>query len=290
MKSASSNRFVVVTGASSGLGYAATVRLVAEGFHVLACVRSKTGANILESIGGHSITSIIMDITVDSDIDRACRRIADHARSDGLFGLVNNAGTCIYSPLEWIPPAEFTRQLQTNLIGPHSLTRGLLPQLRRRGQHGSDPGRIINISSGAGKIAPPYMGSYAASKFALEAMSDSLRRELYTQGIKVSIVEPGAVATPIWDKVGNAADNLRRQASDDVSRLYEHNFERFLRSNETAGMGSKTRPEQFAEAVVHALTSRTPKIRYRVGKEPWFATMASRLLPDNVLDRFVRTW
>jgi NAD(P)-dependent dehydrogenase (short-subunit alcohol dehydrogenase family) len=147
-------------------------------------------------------------------------------------------------------------------------------------------GRIVNVTSGLGSVASPYLGAYSTGQFAKEGMSDALRRELRPFGIAVSLVQPGAIATPIWNKVRETGHDILGAAPRDIADLYRRPFERFLEANEKRAHASKTKPEDFARAVAHALTAAHPRTRYRVGIDSHTAAALSRLLPGPALDRF----
>jgi NAD(P)-dependent dehydrogenase (short-subunit alcohol dehydrogenase family) len=178
---------VLVTGASTGIGEAAVLHLKTLGFDTVGAVRRDEDAERLEERG---IRTVRIDVT-DGDQIAAAR---DELGDAPLAGLVNNAGIAVAAPIEFLPVESFRQQLEVNLIGQLAVTQAFLPALRRAG------GRVVNVSSIGGRVALPFVGPYAGSKFALEALSDSLRRELRPWGIEVSVIEPGSIATPMWDK------------------------------------------------------------------------------------------
>ncbi|MEA2484570.1 MAG: hypothetical protein QOC55_2517, partial [Thermoleophilaceae bacterium] len=188
------NELVVVTGASTGIGAATVKELAHRGFHVLAGVRREVDADALRGLGVEGIEPRIVDITVDSDITAIAERVAEDPRRRPLRALVNNAGIAINAPVETLPMAQWRRQFEVNLFGHIAVTQALLPTLR------DNSGTVVNISSVGGKVVLPTYGAYAGSKFALEAVSDALRREVGTAGIKVVVVEPGAVRTEIAER------------------------------------------------------------------------------------------
>jgi NAD(P)-dependent dehydrogenase (short-subunit alcohol dehydrogenase family) len=173
---------------------------------------------------------------------------------------------------------QLRRQLETNLVGHHAVTQAFLPLSRKA------RGRIVNVSSGLGRVASPYLGAYAASQFAKEGLSDALRRELRPFGVAVSVVQPGAIRTPIWGKVSEVGHETLGGAPEDVADLYRESFLRFLENNDRRARASATRPESFANAVAHALTARRPKTRYRVGRDSRLTSVLARILPDAILD------
>ncbi|MYS13447.1 SDR family oxidoreductase [Streptomyces sp. SID4982] len=273
-------RAVVITGASSGLGKACALYLAQRGFLVFAGVRSAMdGEKLRAEASSARLRPLILDVTDEKSIGAAGASIADTLGGQGLWALVNNAGTCVSAPLECVSPAQLRQQLDTNVIGSLAVTQALLPQLRL------SRGRVVNVSSGLGAVALPYLGAYATGQFAKEGMSDSLRRELRPSGVSVSVVRPGAIMTPLWDKVRDTGKEALDQAPDDIAGIYRSPFERFLRLNERRAQLSRTRPEDFARQVFRAVTAPRAKSRYYVGTDVRVATVLSRLLPDAALDR-----
>src|SRR4249920_2929488 len=191
---------VVVTGASTGIGAACALDCAGRGMTVFAGVRDHRAGEALAAKGGPSLLPITLDVTDESSIMRSVEMVQRVVGEGGLGGLVNNAGIVIGSPLEVIPLPQLRKQLEVNVIGQIAVTQAFLPVLRRA------RGRIVNMGSIAGRTTMPFLGPYSMSKFALEAMTTALRLELDTWGIEVSIVEPGAIATPIWEKSSKAAD------------------------------------------------------------------------------------
>jgi NAD(P)-dependent dehydrogenase (short-subunit alcohol dehydrogenase family) len=198
-----------------------------------------------------------------------------------LTGLVNNAGIAISAPVEFVPLDELRKQLEVNLIGQIAVTQALLPQLR------AERGRIVNMSSIGGRVALPLAGPYAGSKFALEGMSDSLRRELRPQGVQVSLVEPGGIKTPIWDKGSSAAEAMMEDMPPDVDRLYGHLARAVRREVAKIVTDRGLPPYAVAEAVGQALTAKRPKTRYVVGRDAKQRAIAARVLPDRVFDAII---
>ncbi|MBB4911629.1 SDR family oxidoreductase [Actinophytocola algeriensis] len=281
---------VLVTGASSGLGEATAIGLANAGYTVYTGVRSEENA---ERLAGTNplIRPVILDVTDSGSIAAAGKLLREQTDGAGLHGLVNNAGVCVSAPLECLPVEDLRAELEVNLIGTVALTQELLPLLRMRTAvvpPAIPAGRIVNISSGIGRVAAPFLGAYAASQFAKEGVSDALRRELAPLAVSVSVIEPGAIMTPIWAKVATGARRVLNAAPDDVAESYRDRFEAFVAMNEDRARTSRTRPENVAAAVIHAMTARRPRTRYHVGPDAWAAAIASRLLPDRVLDAVVR--
>jgi NAD(P)-dependent dehydrogenase (short-subunit alcohol dehydrogenase family) len=281
---------VLVTGASSGLGEATAVGLANAGFTVYAGVRSEEKAQRVAALSP-AIRPLILDVTEQDSVHAAGKLLRDHTDEAGLHGLVNNAGICVPAPLECLPIEDLRAELEVNLVGSIALTQELLPLLRKRTAvvpPAIPAGRIVNVSSGIGRVAPPFLGAYAASQFAKEGMSDALRRELAPLAVSVSVVEPGAVMTPIWSKVSATARRVLETAPDESAGPYRGRFQTFVDLNGNRARESRTRPEAVAAAITHAMNARRPRSRYHVGPDSWAAAIAARLLPDRVLDAVVR--
>lgn len=269
--------FVLVTGTSRGLGRDMALHLTRHGFKVLAGVRSPEDGARLTAEAGPTLHPVILDVADSGSIAVAVATVADLTGEAGLAGLVNNAGIASFVPLEQQPMDDFERTFRVNVIGVQALTQALLPQLRRA------RGRIVNISSGNGKLSFPFSGAYSASKFALEALSDALRVELAPWGIQVSVVEPGAMATDIRVKGVEAWAAAREALSAEDRMLYASQFERIRSAilGLEAGVGPV---DEVSEVVLQALTAPEPKTRYPVGPNmDQLDTLAT--LPDRARDQ-----
>ncbi|MGV9677579.1 SDR family NAD(P)-dependent oxidoreductase [Nocardia sp. NPDC003482] len=278
---ADNGKAVVITGCSTGLGRASALYLARRGFTVFAGVRDERAAERLRSEAPEDrLRPALIDVTDEESIIHAYKRIREEIGAAGLHGLVNNAGISVSAPLECVPVDELRQQLEVNLIGPAAMIRQFLPLLRAA----ATGGRIVNVTSGVGRVALPYLSAYAASQFGKEGLSDALRRELAPLGISVSVVEPGAIATPIWDKQAATAARLLDQAPEPVAALYRKRFTAFAEANTATATTSGTVPDDVARAIEHALTARRPRIRYRVGRDVSVGALAARLLPDRLLD------
>jgi NAD(P)-dependent dehydrogenase (short-subunit alcohol dehydrogenase family) len=271
---------VVITGASSGIGLASALHLDSVGFRVFAGVRKQADEERLRTGGSERLLPIALDVTDAGSIAAAAERVRDELQEGGLAGLVNNAGVALSAPLEFIPLEELRRQLEVNLVGQVAVTQAFLPMLRK------GKGRIVNIGSVGGRVALPFVGPYAASKFGMEALTDSLRRELKPWGIKVSILEPGSVATPIWDKGLSAGQEIADRLPPEATTLYGDAIEAVrAAASETAEHGVP--PLQVAKVVEQALTAPRPKTRYAVGRDAKARIALSRVLPDRMFDRLI---
>jgi NAD(P)-dependent dehydrogenase (short-subunit alcohol dehydrogenase family) len=272
--------FVVVTGASTGIGYACALHLDRLGFRVFAGVRKVEDGERLQQAASLRLVPLTIDVTDAASIAAAAAEVERATGSDGLAGLVNNAGIALTGPLEFIEVDRLRRQFEVNFFGQIAVTQAFLPTIRRGG------GRIVNMSSMAGRVAPPFYGPYTASKHALEAASDSLRGELAPWGIHVALVEPGAIDTPIWEKGLGEAHEAINALSPAARERYGEVMQTVLQDVE--GQGTRGIPtEAVSEAVVHALTAKRPRIRYVVGRDAIIATTARRFLPDRLMDRLL---
>jgi NAD(P)-dependent dehydrogenase (short-subunit alcohol dehydrogenase family) len=263
-------RTVVVTGASSGIGRACALRLAAAGWRVYGGIRTAEDAPALRK---RKIEPLELDVTSSEHIASAAESVGP-----ALDGLVDNAGIAIAAPLELVPLGELRRQLEVNVVGQVAVTQAFLPAIRRA------RGRIVLIGSIGGRSALPFLGPYAASKHALEAVADSLRVELRPWGVAVSIVEPASIRTAIWAKGAVRADELRDGLGDGGDELYAAAVESFRKVALARGPG--TDPDEVAKVVEHALTSRRPKARYLVGREAHIRAWVERL-PTRVRDRLL---
>lgn len=279
---------VLVTGASRGIGFACAQRLARDGFRVYAGIRDDASGLALIREGGDAIVPVMLDITDSEQIRAVAALIREQAGERGLQALVNNAGVAIAGPLEFLPIDELRRQLEINVIAQIDVTQVCLPLLRRA-RAGPDPdhraGRIVFMSSISGRSALPFTGAYAASKFALEAAADALRIELHPSGIRVSLVEPGVIATSIWE-TGRAvgARNLERMPAQ-VHEFYGPALEA-LDQRAARGMEGLP-PEKVAAIVSHALTARRPRTRYLIGRDAQIRLLLQKLLPTRVRDHIV---
>jgi NAD(P)-dependent dehydrogenase (short-subunit alcohol dehydrogenase family) len=279
------NRALVITGASTGIGAACAVHFARSGFTVFAGVRRRQDGDALKRQAPAGLTPVMLDVTDEKSVRDASAFVQEQVGVFGLSGLVNNAGIAVAGPLEAVPVADWRKQFEVNVIGQVAVTQALLPLLRQ------GRGRIVNMGSIAGRAATPFIGPYCASKHALEAITDSLRLEVLQWGIRVSIVEPGAVATPIWEKSRQRTADLETTTSADLSRLYAAAVFGVKRVFTEAAMRAVP-PDAVVRAVEHALTAPRPKSRYLVGTDAKIRALIAKLLPDRAADwlmiRFLR--
>ena len=263
----------VVTGASTGMGAATARELAARGHYVLAGVRRAVDGRELESA---NIRPVILDITRSEQI----ADLAALVEADGrpLRALINNAGIAVNAPVEVLPLQEWRRQFDVNFFGHIEVTKALLPELLRY------RGRVVMISSVGGRLAQPTYGAYSGSKFALEAVSDALRRELKQHGVKVVIVEPGAVRTEMVGRGGVTARQLASDMTPEQDRRYGSLMQAILA--QSAGfLRDGVDAATAAATIAAAATDPRPKIRYTIGRDAAILTRLARILPDRALDR-----
>lgn len=273
-------RAVVVTGASTGIGEACAALLVQKGFFVFGSVRREADAARLKARFGDAYAPLFFDVTDADAIGRAAREVEAWLGGATLAGLVNNAGVAVPGPLLHVPIADLRRQLEINLIGQVQVIQAFAPLLGARAPEGGVPGRIVNMSSVAGRVAQPFLGPYAASKFALEGMSDALRRELTLYGVGVTVIQPGMIATPIWDKAEGADFS---QFDDTAYGPAARRVQKWAVEQGRAAVG----PEAVAQAVFHALTASRPPLRLRVLGRNFLDNTLQRLMPARLMDWLV---
>ena len=268
---------VVITGASTGIGAACAIALDKVGYRVFAGVRNQADGERLQQQAGPRLMPIRLDVTDPASISAARHTVAAMVGERGLAGLLNNAGIGVAGPIELLPLADWRRQFEVNVFGLITVTQTFLPLIRRA------RGRIINMGSIAGRASMPFMAPYAASKHALVAVTDALRIEVQPWGIRVALIEPGAIATPIWGKTRKEVDTWDAGWSQELKGMYREGFTR-VKDAATAA-GEQAQPAgRVTEAVTHALRSRWPKTRYLVGSDAAIRAYLTLLLPDRLND------
>jgi NAD(P)-dependent dehydrogenase (short-subunit alcohol dehydrogenase family) len=268
---------VVVTGASTGIGWGCARVLIDKGFRVFGSVRKPTDAERLSREFGSHFTPLLFDVTDSAAITAGASGVEAALGGAPLFGLVNNAGIAVAGPLLYIDPDELRRQLEVNVVGQLLVTQAFAPLLASRGRERA--GRIVMMSSVGGRNASPFVGPYNASKFALEGLSESLRRELMLPGIDVIVVAPGAVATPIWDKAEQI--DVSRYANTPYAKAL-NGVRDYMLVNGRKGLP----PERIGRAVWNALTTAHPRTRYTVTPDPLQNFLATTL-PKRMVDRLI---
>ena len=271
-------RMAVVTGSSSGIGLATAQELARRGFHVLAGVRKQRDADRLAS---ENIESVIVDVTDEKQVAALADRVANDPEGRRLGVLVNNAGVPLNAPAEVIPMDGWRRHFDVSFFGHVAVVQALLPALIAGGD-----GRLVNISSIGGRVAFPTFGAYAGAKFALEGFSDALRREVGRLGVKVIVIEPGNITTPIWNKTMATMDEMAANMTSDQHARYD-DLIAAIRNQAGQRAGSGIQPRQAAEMIADAIQSPKPRTRYRVGRDAKLGAVISGLLGDRAFDRLV---
>ena len=264
----------IITGASSGIGAATARELASRGFHVLAGVRRNQDA---DTIRGPSIEPLIIDVTVPDHIQALAARVQEDPQGRTVRALINNAAVPVNAPFEVFPIAEWRRLFEVNFFGHIAVTQTLLPTLIR------SKGRVINISSVGGKIAMATYGPYAGTKFALEAVSDALRREMAPFGVKVVVVEPAAVRTKIGDRAIATAHRVAATMTPEQSRRYG-GLVQAVTTQTASATESGVSAEAAAKVIATAVTARRPRTRYTIGREAALLPLLT-MMPDRMLDR-----
>jgi NAD(P)-dependent dehydrogenase (short-subunit alcohol dehydrogenase family) len=279
-KYAAAVRSAVVTGASTGIGRTTALGLDAQGWRVFAGVRRKEDGEALQKAGSGRIEPLMLDVTDAEQIADAARRVGEKVGSEGLHGLVNNAGIALGGPIEALAIEDLRAVLETNVIGQVAVTQAFLPLVR------DARGRVVFVGSVNGRLSLPFLSPYTASKHAIEAIGDSLRGEMRPFGVKVSIVEPGAIETPMREKGSAAAHKVKVELSASQLRIYGKAIDGFIAGAAKADEQASS-PEKVAAAIEHALTANRPRTRYLVGPDARAQALLASLLPDRVGDRVI---
>jgi NAD(P)-dependent dehydrogenase (short-subunit alcohol dehydrogenase family) len=266
---------VLVTGASSGIGKECAMLLASRGFQVFAGVRRAEDAAALASEGRGAVVPVMIDVTVPSSIYAAVQNVRAAVDPGASFSLVNNAGITVAGPLEVLPIDSFRQQFEVNVIGQLAVTQAFLPLIRER------KGRIVIMGSVLGRVAPPLVGSYAAAKYALEAITDSLSLELRPWRIPVVLLEPGNIATPIWEKGKNSVFQKLDALGPEQQELYRDTRADVERLATAFGRGGIP-TARVAKTVAKALSIRRPRARYRIGLDSKFLSTFAPICPDRL--------
>lgn len=275
-----SPKTALVTGVSSGIGRAIASRLLNEGWYVFGSVRKQSDAEEARSALGQNFEPLLFDVTDRQAINEAATQVKRKLGGRTLSGLVNNAGIAVAGPVASLPEQDLAFQFDVNVYGPLRVTQAFLPALGVDKSLAGAPGRIVNMSSVAGKIASPFMSPYAMSKHALEAMSESLRRELLIHDIDVIIIGPGAVKTPIWSKADDLDIDQYRETE------YITSLEKMKSMMQSFGNDGLD-PAEIGALTYKALTNKKPKTRYAALNNKFFNWTLPRLLPPRLVDRAI---
>ena len=270
------SKHILITGTSSGIGYGAAKELIGRGYYVFGSVRRKEDGERVRTELGEKFIPIVFDVTDQAAIDRSVEEIRMILGNGGLAGLINNSGVAVSGPVEHLDIEKVAHNFNVNVLGIFRVTKAFLPLLGTQDNHPTEPGRILNMSSIAGKICAPYMTPYTGTKHALEGISHCLRRELLPYGIDVIIVGPGGVQTPIWDK-GSLKEFKQTKYMGSMVKFFTH----FVNS------GKKGMPlEECSQKIADIFESRKPKVRYAIVKNKLQGWILPLLMPPRVVDRF----
>lgn len=280
MTQGSLDRAVVITGASTGIGRAAVAKAVRQCAHVFASVRNQVDADGLNKEFGDAVTPLLFDVADEAAVRAGAVQAAAVLGERTLFGLVNNAGIAVPGPLLHLDTDELRRQFEINFFGVHNVTRAFADLLGAGGARKGKPGRIVMISSVGGQNGAPFVGPYAASKFAMEGYSQSLRRELMLYGIDVIVIGPGAIATPIWDKAEQ--NDLKRFANTDYAPMIERVADYMLKQGKDGLPAS-----DVGDLIWKCLTDANPKVRYRILRNEFMDVTLPRLLNPRTVDKVI---
>lgn len=276
-----SEKTVLISGASSGIGEATVLVLDRLGYRVFASVRKAEDAEKITRQASGRVTPLLMDVTDAESIQAAVQVVGEQVGGGGLDGLVNNAGVFIGGPLEYLPLKVLRRQFEVNVFGQIAVVQAFLPLLRLA------HGRIVFVGSTSGFLATPLLGPYAASKFALRALADSLRNELAAVGVSVSLIEVGKVNTPIWDKALASVDKMSGALPEGAEDYYAPMIAATVTRAARRGQ-SGISPEKVAQAIHRALVVPSPKPKYLVGADAHLQALLVRLVPAGLLDKLIR--
>ena len=270
---------VLVTGTSSGIGRGLCQALIEKGYKVFGTVRNRKDATELNKEFGKNLDALLVDVTDEKQVVKAKERVQNYLNGKPLTALINNAGIATLGPVEFLPTSDFKKQIDTKILGTFLCTKIFLPLLGTDSDLIGNPGRIVNISSIlGGKIGSPFMSGYCASKHAVEAFSESLRRELKPYGIKVIIVAPGSVSTPIWKEVKKQKDQNKYNKTK-----YGISFKKILNSLESFDRNSLSM-NQLTSIIIKSIEIKNPKIRYNPTKDP--IQKLWPYIPKKIMDSF----
>lgn len=276
MKQESKN--ILITGASTGIGYGAAKELVSRGYTVFGSVRKDEDGSRVKNELGNNFIPLVFDVVDQKGIERATEELRNHIQGQGLGGLINNAGISVSGPIELLTVEEMAKNFDVNVWGVLRVTKAMLPLLGAEKDHPSLPGRILNISSVAGKIAAPYLGPYSGTKHALEAFSHTMRREFMRYGIEVIIIGPGPIQTPIWDK-----GSLEKF----TGTSYYESLGKFFRWFVTDGKQGMPL-DKCSARIADIFEANKPKTRYSIVQGKFMKWTLPTTLPDRMVDDFFR--
>ena len=270
--------YILITGVSTGIGYSATKNLIDAGYIIFGSVRKQEDADRLLSDFGDKFIPLIFDVTDEDAITKAVEIVKSKLDGKLLAALINNSGIALGGPLQHLPTDIFRKQFEVNLFGVVSVTRSFLPLLGAY-KGSKEKGKIVMISSVSGKRSYPFVSPYTASKHALEALSDSLRREMMLYGIDVVIIEPGPIKTPIWDKAPSVKENPF------LGTDYEPALRKFYGQMVTKGKMEGLHVDKVGKLISKVIRIKNPKTRYVITGRKWLDYILPGILPDRWIDK-----
>jgi NAD(P)-dependent dehydrogenase (short-subunit alcohol dehydrogenase family) len=270
------SKTIFITGVSTGIGYGAAKELISRGYTVFGSVRKQEDADRLKTELGENLIPLLFDVTDQAAIDRAEKQVREKLNGHGLGGLINNSGISVSGPIELLPVEQIKQNFEVNVFGVIRVTQAFLPLLGSQDDHPSEPGKILNISSVAGKLCAPYMGPYNGTKHALEGMSHSMRMEFKRYGIKVVIIGPGPIQTPIWEK-----SSLKQFEGTKYYQSLLKFFTKFV-SEGKRGMSLEKCSEQIADI----FEKENPNPRYAIVKDKFLNWTLPSMMPLKSVDKF----
>lgn len=271
---------IVITGASTGIGFATAKALIDKGYRVFGSVRKEADAKRLVQELGKNFEPLYFDVTDEAAVKKEAARVEQIIGNEGLVALVNNAGIAVAGPMMHLPLDEMRKQLEVNVIGLLSTTQAFLPLLGAKKNCPHAPGRILNISSVAGKVSNPFMGAYCASKHAVEAISNSLRIELQLYGIEVVVIGPGVVKTPIWDKAEEFDTDSYKDTDYYPSGIQ---LKKYLLKMAEEGLEQAA----FGKTMAEIIETPKPKVRYALVYHKFQNWVLPRLIPTRMLNKII---
>jgi NAD(P)-dependent dehydrogenase (short-subunit alcohol dehydrogenase family) len=274
---------ILITGASTGIGEACALHFDQLGWDVFAGVRRPDDGNRLKDRSSGRLRPVLLDVTDPASIEVAIKEIGAAIDQTGLTAVVNNAGIAVGGPVEYLPLEQWRQQLEVNVIAQVGLTQAVMPLIRQS----ASGGRVVFMGSIGGRMASPMLGPYAASKHAIEAVAEAMRHELFGTGIRVVVIEPGAVATPIWDKARSTADELESNLPPEAVQRYGPGIAAARKAIEFQAR-TGVDPGVVARVVERAVTSARPAPRYLVGRDAKAMGLVARVLPDRARDAVQR--
>ncbi len=270
---------ILITGVSSGIGLATVHFFLDQGYFVYGSVRKKEEADALQKQLGDQFFPLVFDVRSNESILAAAKKVEDHLAGAGLMALVNNAGIAVSGPIQLVDLQEFEKQLDVNVMGLVRVSQAFLPMLGAALPKRANPGKIFNISSVSGLFTAPFLGPYCASKYAVEAISDAMRRELSIFGIRVVSIEPGPIQTPIWEKAVAQTNTYPGSAYAPILR----STEKLIKNSEAKSIPAR----RVAEVIFKALKRSSPKARYIVTKGKLGQWLLFNLVPYWLVDYFI---